>query len=231
MDDRRYFLLKRLHSLLGVIPLAGFVVFHLFENSHSVAGAEAFNATTRFIRSQPYLYIIEVGLLAPIAFHALMGLWLAKAAKHNVGSFTNAQNIAYTLQRITGLVLFFFIGYHVWTTRFAGIPSDRMFQTLAEQFSRPAVAAFYVLGILSAAFHLANGLWGFAVAWGLVSGQESMNWLWKACMGVFVVVALMGLNALAGFRGHGVDLFQHEKSAVAATAPQPASVPATPPSK
>lgn len=220
MDDRRYFLVKRLHSLLGVIPIAGFVIFHLFENSHSVAGAEAFNATTHLIRSQPYLYVLEIGLLSPIVFHALLGVYLAKAAKHNVGRFANAQNISYTLQRITGLVLLFFIAYHVYTTRFADIPTERMFQTLAGQFARPAVAAFYALGIVSAAFHLANGLWGFAVAWGLITGQRSMDLAWRACMGLFVAVALMGLNALAGFQGKGVDLFQHEKTRAAAPAPE-----------
>lgn len=223
MNDQRYFLLKRLHSLLGVIPIAGFVVFHLFENSHSVAGQAAFNATTGMIRSQPYLYFLEIGLLTPILFHALMGLYLAKAAKHNVGRFTNAQNISYTLQRITGLILLFFIGYHVYTTRFANIPTEQMFQTLAGQFAHPAVAAFYALGILSAAFHLSNGLWGFAVAWGFITGQESMDKAWKLCMGLFVVVSLMGLNALAGFEGKGVDLFQHEKTEAAVSAPAPAA--------
>ena len=225
MQDRTYFLLKRLHSLAGVVPLAGFVVFHLFENSHSVAGQDAFNRTVEFIRAQPYLYIVELGLLSPLLFHAVMGVWLARVsvargAAGNLGRYPTAQNFGYFLQRLTGVILLLFIGFHLYTTRFAGIPSDRMFQTLADAFSRPLVAAFYVLGILSAAYHLSNGLWGFSVAWGIVSGQKSMDFAWKACMGLGVAVALMGLNALAGFEGKGLDIFQHEKT-------QAASVPET----
>ncbi|HTB21072.1 MAG TPA: succinate dehydrogenase [bacterium] len=225
MQDRHYFLLKRLHSLAGVVPLAGFVIFHLYENSHSVAGQAAFNSTVENIRSQPYLYILELGLLSPLLFHALMGIWLARAAKHNVGRYPTAQNIGYTLQRCTGIILLLFITFHLYTTRFAGIPSDQMFQHLAGEFSRPLWALFYVLGILSAAYHLSNGLWGFSVSWGLVSGQKSMDLAWKACMGLGLAVALMGLNALAGFEGHGLDIFQHDKTQAP---PALSSVPAAP---
>jgi succinate dehydrogenase / fumarate reductase cytochrome b subunit len=226
MNDRQYFMLKRLHSLSGVIPVAGFVIFHLFENSHSVQGPEAFNQIVHFIRHQPYLYLLEAGLLMPIIFHALLGVWLAKSAKHNVGRFPNRANISYTLQRITGGILLFFIAYHVYTTRFANIPSDQMFQELVKQVSNPLVSAFYALGILAAAFHLSNGLWGFLVAWGIVSGAKSMENAWKACIGLGVAVALMGLNALAGFHGKGVNIFDH-KEAPAASEQAPAAPVAT----
>jgi succinate dehydrogenase / fumarate reductase cytochrome b subunit len=160
MNDRQYFMLKRLHSLSGVIPVAGFVIFHLFENSHSVQGPEAFNQIVHFIRHQPYLYLLEAGLLMPIIFHALLGVWLAKSAKHNVGRFPNRANISYTLQRITGGILLFFIAYHVYTTRFADIPSDQMFQELVKQVSNPLVSAFYALGILAAAVVVDRALHG-----------------------------------------------------------------------
>lgn len=219
MDSQRYFLLKRLHSLAGVVPIAGFVAFHLFENSHSVAGAEAFNQFTAFMRSQPYLYLIEVGLLAPIAFHAFLGIYLARTAKYNNFQYANRANWSYTLQRITGLGLVAFIALHLWHTRFADVPSSQMFQHMAEGYANPLIVIGYVLGVGAAAFHLANGLWGFAVAWGLVTGAKSMDALWKICMSAGVAVFLMGINALLGFRGQGVDLFQHEKSPAALSAP------------
>jgi succinate dehydrogenase / fumarate reductase cytochrome b subunit len=219
MNDRRYFMLKKLHSLSGVVPIAGFVMFHLFENSHSVAGQQAFNETTAMIRSMPYLYLLEIGLLAPIVFHALLGIYISRTAKSNVASYGFRANWMYLLQRLSGFVLLFFISYHVYTTRFAHVPSEQMFQYLKEQYSNGLISAFYALGILSASFHLANGLWGFTYAWGLVTGQKSQDLVWKACMGLGVAVALMGLNALAGFSGHGVDYFQHAKT----EAPLPAA--------
>lgn len=216
MKDQTYFLLKRLHSLLGVVPIAGFVVFHLFENSSSVMGQEAFNHTVQKIRGIPYIYLLEIGLLTPIAFHALLGAWLARTARHNALRFANAQNIGYTLQRLTGGVLLVFIAWHVWTTRFAGVPSGEFFQYMQAKLSHPLASAAYAVGVLSAAFHLGNGLWGFAVAWGLITGARSMDLAWKACLGISLGVALMGLNALAGFHGKGVKAFFHSEPPAAA---------------
>src|SRR3954466_4425291 len=102
MNDRTYFTLKKLHSLSGVVPTAGFLIFHLFENSKSVAGQAAFNETVGSIRSQPYLYFLEIGLIAPIVFHALLGIYIARTAKHNVGSYGFRANWMYSFQRATG---------------------------------------------------------------------------------------------------------------------------------
>jgi succinate dehydrogenase / fumarate reductase cytochrome b subunit len=228
MTDRTYFVLKRLHSLSGVVPIAGFVAFHLFENSNSVMGADKFNETVHTIRSMPYLSLLELGLLLPILFHALMGVYLVSKAKRNTLQFPTRANWSYTLQRVTGMILLFFIAFHVYTTRFAGIASDQMFQYMAGQYAHTWISCFYVLGILSAAFHLSNGLWGFAVAWGIVTGEKSMDLAWKACMGLGLAVALMGLNALAGFHGSGVKAFFHEEPAPAAPAPVAAPSAAAP---
>jgi succinate dehydrogenase / fumarate reductase cytochrome b subunit len=208
MNEQRYFVLKKLHSLSGLVPTAGFVIFHLFENSHSVAGEKAFNDTTAMMRSLPYLYILEVGLIAPIVFHALLGIYISRTAKYNAGSYGFRANWMYTFQRVTGYILFAFIGFHLYNTRFAGIASDQMFQYLAGEFAKPAYFIFYLLGILSAAFHAANGIWGFTYSWGLVTGQKSQDLVWKACMGLGLFIAFMGVNSLLGFTGHGINIFQ-----------------------
>ncbi len=93
-----------------------------------------------------------------------------------------------------------------------GSPATRC----SSDFGNAWVSGFYLLGIASASFHLANGLWGFTYSWGLVTGQKSQDLVWKACMGLGFVVFLMGVNALMGFSGRGLDLFQHEKTPPAA---------------
>jgi succinate dehydrogenase / fumarate reductase cytochrome b subunit len=222
MNDSRYFVLKKLHSLSGVVPVAGFVIFHLFENSKSVAGADAFNSTVAMLRGMPYLYLLEIGLLAPIVFHALLGIYIARTARHNPIRYGWRANWMYTLQRISGIMLVVFIGAHLWHTRFANVPSDQMFQHMAEGYAVTWIFWGYIIGIAAAAFHLGNGLWGFAFSWGLVTGQKSQDLLWKGCMALSVAVFLMGINAALGFTGKGVDIFQHDKTQAAA----PASVPA-----
>jgi succinate dehydrogenase / fumarate reductase cytochrome b subunit len=235
MNDRNYFVLKRLHSLSGVVPTAGFVVFHLFENSKSVAGPAAFNETVATLRGMPYLYLLEIGLLAPIFFHAFLGIYLSFRGKSNVFQYQTRANVSYTLQRLTGLGLFLFILFHLYNTRFAGIASDHMFQHMAEGYSNPLILGGYLLGIAATAFHLSNGLWGFACAWGIVTGEKSMDAAWKLCMGLGLAIFLMGSNAAFGFLGKGVDIFQHDKApkaemaAPVAPAPAPASAPAPAP--
>jgi succinate dehydrogenase / fumarate reductase cytochrome b subunit len=224
MTDQQYFILKRLHSLSGVVPVAGFVLFHLFENSNSVAGAEVFNHTVETLRGMPYLYLLEVGLLSPILFHAVVGIWLSFQAKYNSTQFRTRANWSYTLQRATGMALLFFIAFHLYNTRFANIPSDHMFQHMAEGYANPLIFGGYILGIAATAFHLANGLWGFCFSWGIVTGQKSQDALWKVCMGLGVVTFLMGTNAALGFKGKGLDVFQHLKTSNAAAS---AAVPPT----
>jgi succinate dehydrogenase / fumarate reductase cytochrome b subunit len=225
MNDQRYFVLKKLHSLSGVVPIAGFLIFHLYENSHSVAGQQAFNDTVASIRSQPYLSFLEIGLLTPILFHIAMGIYISRTAKSNVSSYGFRANWMYWFQRFSGYILFAFIFFHLKTTRFANIASDQMFQHLAGDYANPAIFAFYLLGILCAAFHMANGLWGFTYSWGLVTGQKSQDIVWKACMGLGLIVALIGVNALLGFSGHGLDVFHHDPAPTLAQPVAPASAP------
>ncbi len=208
-DRKTYFLLKRLHSLCGLVPVGVFVAFHLFENMNSLRGAAAYNEATATLRSLPLLYVIECCVIwIPIAFHALLGVYLMRQARYNVESYGTRANLAYTLQRATGIILLLFIAYHLYETRFAGIPADRMYQTLAADYANPLIFWFYVAGILSAAFHLSNGLWSFSISWGLVPGQKAQDMVWKGCMVLGAVVAFMGINALLGFTGHGILLFQ-----------------------
>jgi hypothetical protein len=41
--NHNYFWLKRIHSLLGIMPIGAFVLEHFFSNSYVFQGAERFN--------------------------------------------------------------------------------------------------------------------------------------------------------------------------------------------
>ena len=116
--DERYFLLRRLHSLSGIVPLGGFLLFHFFENASARLGPDAFNETVWKIGQMPYLYAFEVGLLLiPILFHGIFGLLISAQSSPNLKSYPYARNWAYLLQRVSGVVAFAFICFHVVTTR------------------------------------------------------------------------------------------------------------------
>jgi succinate dehydrogenase / fumarate reductase cytochrome b subunit len=76
------FVLRRLHSLTGLVPLTFFVFFHLFANSSATKGEEAFNGTVAILRGLPYLHAIEWGaLFAPFLFHMIYGLLIVFSGK------------------------------------------------------------------------------------------------------------------------------------------------------
>src|SRR2546427_12581355 len=85
LSERAHFNLRKLHSLTGVVPIGAFLLEHLFTNSFAVFGADAFNEKVRFLTSLPYLYLIETFVIfLPIAFHAVLGVAIARTARYNV---------------------------------------------------------------------------------------------------------------------------------------------------
>ncbi|TVQ60120.1 MAG: succinate dehydrogenase [Phycisphaerales bacterium] len=129
--QRHHFLLRRLHSLTGVMPIGVFLIVHLTTNSSIVwgilngsrsvpghAGAYTFQHEVNFIHSLPALLLIEIfGLWLPIAFHSILGVYYATTGKSNVAHYGYQDNWRYTLQRVSGYVGVLFIFYHVATLR------------------------------------------------------------------------------------------------------------------
>lgn len=134
--DRHYFLLRRLHSLSGIIPIGVFLFPHLTTNSSIVwgrmltkpttpegipanAGVEMFQHEVSFIHNLPALILIEWGVLfLPILFHAVLGIWFARSSEHNVQRYAYQSNWRYTLQRLTGYIGVLFIFAHITSLRF-----------------------------------------------------------------------------------------------------------------
>jgi succinate dehydrogenase / fumarate reductase cytochrome b subunit len=80
---------------------------------------------------------------------------------------------------------------------------DRAFQIVAGEFQIPWVVIVYVVGITSTVWHFANGLWLFAVDWGIVIGERAQRLAGYACIGFGVFLLAVGLNAMAGFIWEG----------------------------
>lgn len=228
-NTRRYFMLRRLHSLTGVLPVGVFLAEHFFTNSFAVQGEQAFNEKVDFLRSIPYLYLVEIGgIFLPILFHALLGFLIYREAKLNPGRLKYKQNWLFTLQRLTGLFLIFFIGYHVLTTRFGslfGSEQANLFKLMTEKLNNPWILAVYALGVIAASLHLGNGLWGFAIHWGLLTGRENQRrWSW-AGLAVGLAFALAGLNSLLAFEPLGLKPVKIFNSSESTHSAAPAATP------
>jgi succinate dehydrogenase/fumarate reductase cytochrome b subunit (b558 family) len=200
--SRRPFLMRKLHSLSGVVPVGGFMVFHLWENARALSGREQFDAAVGEINHMPYLPFLEWGLiLLPLLFHAGYGIVLAFDAKPNVGRYTFSRNWMYTLQRITGFLAFAFIGFHLyeyWGQKLAGkLSPEGFYPALCANMSStigpvPVVALIYVVGIAACAFHFANGLWGFCFSWGIVVSRRTQRMAATAFGVLGLAVLLLG---------------------------------------
>ena len=204
MTVERHFWLRRLHSLSGIIPVGGFLAFHLYENYTATRGAEAYNRVTRSLQEMPFSLALEIlVILVPLFYHGIYGLFVTSTSRPNVISNSYARNWMYFIQRVTGIIVFAFILFHLWTTRFVQLTDHEsldLFRQVQAAVGNPWIYAFYIAGILSATWHLANGIWSFSIVWGLTVGPRAQRRMMYVSAAVFVVLSFIGVRGISAFR-------------------------------
>src|SRR5438270_14002805 len=88
------FLLRRLHSLSGIVPVGAFLAEHiLFSNATAINGPEAYANQVKFLGSLPLVIFLEsLFIWLPIAFHGGYGIYLWLRGKSNVADYPWAGN-------------------------------------------------------------------------------------------------------------------------------------------
>lgn len=202
MSEHREYFYRRLHSLLGVIPIGIFVIQHLVVNHFVVYGEESFNKAANFMANLPFVYLLETFVIyLPILFHAVLGVYIVFVTKNNMKSYGYLRNWLFYLQRVTGIITLIFIVWHVWETRVqVGLGNVELDYSLMEGIlTNPIMFWFYVVGVISTVFHLANGLWGFCVSWGITQSPRSQQIVTYATIIVFLIVSYIGIRTLIEF--------------------------------
>ena len=98
------FLLRRLHSLSGIVPIGAFLIEHFISNSEAAKGVQAYNDQVKFLTSLPFVHVLEwVFIFLPLLFHGLYGLYIWYRGDSNVGEYPWTGNWLYTSQRWTGI--------------------------------------------------------------------------------------------------------------------------------
>jgi succinate dehydrogenase / fumarate reductase, cytochrome b subunit len=198
----------RLFSLFGVLPLGAWVLWHFATQSYSQAGSVAYDAKMQDIYAHP-LYWPAVILLfyAPFLFHAVWGVFIARKSSWQVTRFNTLQNYKYFFQRLSGIGLLLFLPAHLFKARIEPWLSQsgeahkfiHLNHALNTQPAAVLTMAVYTAGIVGVAFHLANGLWGFSITWGLVQSRHAQRRLEAATIALFFVFVAFGFYALTGF--------------------------------
>lgn len=205
VSNQTDFLNRRLHSLLGVIPVGFFLLEHFYTNYHATQGADAFVEAVNFLWAIPLLPVLEIFFIfLPLMYHAFYGLYIIFRAKNNVSQFGTFRNYMFVIQRVTGIITLIFIIWHVWQTRvqllFDPAPTaNKLAADTASILSNDITAILYGIGVISAVFHFCNGMWSFLVSWGITIGPRAQlvsTWVWIVA---FVVISYFGISAIVAF--------------------------------
>jgi succinate dehydrogenase / fumarate reductase cytochrome b subunit len=206
LGGRRHFLLRRLHSLTGIV-FGGYVAIHLLVNATLIQGRnpDVYQTQVNKIHDLPFLWAVEwVFIYLPIIYHTIYGIWIIATGQPNVAEYPFAKNYLYLLQRVTAIILAAFIAFHVFAMKgffTQGLTFDPAHATATAERSVAGnwFLAFvvYPLGVLAGCFHLANGFWTAGITWGLTVSKGAQRRWGVVCACLFAFTLLCGFLALA----------------------------------
>lgn len=221
---RNEFLIRRLHSLSGLIPVGAYMCVHLLTNASVLNSVATFqNAVFQIHSLGNLLPVVEwVFIFIPILFHAIVGVVIVRGGLPNSSSYAYTSNIRYTLQRATGMIAFVFIAWHVfhmhgwfhfdaWLHNVAEPLGGAKFSpynaasTAGAAMASLLVQVCYAVGVLASVFHLANGIWTMGITWGVWISPTAQKRASVACTVFGVLLAGVGMSALVGFSRVDVD--------------------------
>ncbi len=164
---------RKFAMALSALFLVTFLLMHLSINLLSVCSAEAYNAASHFMGTNPLIqFVMQPILMIGVIFHFVMGFILearnraarpvgyAQKAKDNASWMS--QNMIYS-----GLVILAFMGLHFvdfWLPEMnykyiEQLPavSDRYYEEMVHKFQNPIRVGAYVVSFVLLALHLLHG--------------------------------------------------------------------------
>jgi len=210
ISGAHYFLLRRLHSLTGIV-FAGYLALHLLINATIVEGGapgrEVYQVQVNKIHDLPFLRLIEWALIfAPILYHAIHGIWITLSGQPNTLSYPFGRNWLYLMQRVSAVIVLLFVLFHVLALKYGAFgtglafePQQAMRSIVRHMAANRFVAwVVYPLGILAACFHAANGIWAAGITWGLTTSAGAQRRWGIIAAAIFALLLAAGMTALIG---------------------------------
>ncbi len=199
------FFWRRLHSLSGIFPIGAFLLEHFISNAFATNGVAAYNENVRFLTGLPFVFFLELFFIwIPLAYHAGYGFWIWWRGESNVGSaYPWIGNWMYAVQRYTGIVAFFYMGWHVYTMRFSGVhlitESQAAYTKVWMELQNPWASAFYFAGIVCASWHFGYGIFLFLTKWGFVVGERARKLTFRVTTLIAVAFIVIGCASMYAF--------------------------------
>ena len=201
-NRRRTLDLARLHSATGLVPLAGFVLIHVWQTSAAPRGRHAFDAAQLGGEGTLVSVLLEALLvLLPLVAHAATGIVLwRRDASGAAGPYASVG--LRLVQRVTGTIVAVFLVVHVlqtWAFEVGGADAAVLYDVLRSELGRPVYAIVYVVGLTAVSFHLALGVAASAIRLGIARTPAAgrLARVLGAVLGV--AVWLVSINTLSHF--------------------------------
>ena len=199
-----HFLVRRIHSLTGIVPVGLFLVYHLYLQLYLHSGAEVYNEVVNGFYDSPLaIWVLVIVVYIPLFFHAFFGIRLIFESSIQ-SSYTYFSHLLYWLQRISGIGVLLFIIAHVWNTQLGpwlagtwGTHFEHLSSGFADPESGIITKSVYLLGVLGAVFHFANGLNTFSMTWGIALPPKSQVRVRILSILLFIILSASALYALS----------------------------------
>ena len=187
-----------------MLPLGIFLCFHMCVNYSANWGSAPYDTMGSFMAHMPYKVVLETFVIfLPLLFHALYGIYIAFTSSITVQRYRYFRNWCYVLQRITGIIAFLFVVWHIYGTKLqvelTGV--DPSYAMVAGIVANPAGLALFAVGLLCCVYHFCNGLWTFLITWGITVSPNSQKWSGIVIAVLFVAFAAFSMRALFAFVG------------------------------
>jgi len=194
------YLLRKLHSFTGILPVGAFLAEHFWSNSAVLVSPEKYDSVSYDLQTIPFRPLVEWGaIFLPLLFHSLYGIYIWIRGKSNVSSYPWVGNWLYSTQRYTGLIAFVYIGWHLYTQRWL-THGKSTYLDVQHFFQNPWFLAFTLIGVLASSFHLGIGIWNFLCKWGLAATANAQRLAGRLGIAVALIFSLVGVLILIGFR-------------------------------
>lgn len=166
---------KAVMAVTGLI-LFGFVLGHMIGNLKLYGGEQMLNHYAEGLREMgapvfghgQLLWVARIGLIVAVLLH-MWSAWALTRISHRARPHgyakvdRQAATYASRTMRWGGVILLFFIVYHLLHLTFGSVHADfdpkNVYHNVVSGFQNPLISGFYIVGQIFLGMHLYHGLW------------------------------------------------------------------------
>ena len=209
---------KQLMAISGIVFVL-FLLFHSYGNLKMFLGQEAYDHYAHWLKEEAFVPIFPHGgfiwvFRAAMVLMLVIHIWAAavtwkrsRRARRSAYVVKRSAADAYAARtmRMTGVLLFFLIVFHILhfttgTIRTGFVADSTPYERMVATFQNPLMVVVYLIFIGLAALHVSHGFWSASLGWvrgGTRKFMEVLSGLVGAL--IFLMFALPPLAIVAGY--------------------------------